>query len=674
MHRASSAAAEIRQQQAAQRSPGARPSPVPVPIMALAPEADGATAEPKGTTAQEDMDALSLARQARSWPRWYRQASECLRCIDCADPAEGHARLPAAEADADGLLTHQAPLIRIFLRLCEMEVAFYGGGSSRTRGLSTATVMEQRREERRRRSRPWGGIMTQRQDTTLFEQYNLLLKQLGSVSGGGRTVGWGVGIGGQDDSDEDIDCAPMVRAVTALVATRVDQLNLYSRLTWAFVRGGTPPPAAFIDAIAATAHAASHLLVEESRGFLPSTAVMVQCEMELLCRLLQLHAAVGRCAKLEGAMLAGSCRVMLREWRQAALRCKRAFPAAVAAPVPASSGRRRPNGDGDDREDAATIAWGSLWASAGTSQRQSAEKGDDDGAAVVGGSHRRGPHEPPTARWLHQLWVALCHKLALYLGVQEIRGPTPALAVSAFEEAIGRLLAIRGPTGVFAVCFILDARKARQTVRARGEPSDEDGDGGRGAQAAEVGAEQASLVTDADVGSWHRFRCMAPATATDGGDDGGGSSSRSSSQQSRGEQSGDPTGGMGQWPVVGGFPRSGPVQAALEWHRPNIVSLLMERKRRLTDEEGSDRSQCYTLECHAEPRLPCEPPHVRQQRKGPTSTSAAEGCTYWLVGVEEAVTLVVISRGVASTSPPKVRHVVGPSILDCKFGAELAVD
>jgi hypothetical protein len=139
----------------------------------------------------------------------------------------------------------------------------------------------------------------------------------------------------------------------------------------------------------------------------------------------------------------------------------------------------------------------------------------------------------------------------------------------------------------------------------------------------------------------------------------------------------------------------------LKWHRPNIFSLLMERQRRIHDEThglargsgtGAD-SAWSSLEWHYERNGRCEPPTPPIRHPGgPTgggggpdgqtpheqvpavqhglnneladgmyaggrdtslssSTATASmaggsiGCTYWLVGVDECVTLVAISRG-----------------------------
>lgn len=98
--------------------------------------------------------------------------------------------------------------------------------------------------------------------------------------------------------------------------------------------------------------------------------------------------------------------------------------------------------------------------------------------------------------------------------------------------------------------------------------------------------------------------------------------------------------GLAQWPVVCSFPRSAAVASAVQQHMPTVAMLLMQREHE--DEHYKAQSFC-------EPDLPA---HADQQK----SRLGAQGCTYWMVGVEECMTMVVLYPG---------RHRCACQLRDC---------
>lgn len=80
---------------------------------------------------------------------------------------------------------------------------------------------------------------------------------------------------------------------------------------------------------------------------------------------------------------------------------------------------------------------------------------------------------------------------------------------------------------------------------------------------------------------------------------------------------------------------------------PTIAMLLMQREQ-----------QHYTVESFCEPDLPA---HTDQQK----SKWGARGCTYWMVGVEECMTMVVLYPG-------RYRCACGAN--DCHGNSELSAE
>lgn len=278
-----------------------------------------------------------------------------------------------------------------------------------------------------------------------------------------------------------------------------------------------------------------------------------------------------------------------------------------------------------------------------------------------------------------------------------------------FAQASAALLPGARQDGMFAICLILDSASSGEFVRPARLVIEEREQQQRLMQQAErrVGGPQSvknapPLASKAatnemvakDAASpppWHNFMCM------------GVEGQEQVQDPSRASSDAVELSGMENWPLIACFPRhDAAVKAAvLAWHRPNIFSLLMERQRMLLlarehaeaastaskgaakgkqkwEQQGSQHAAgnvadtpppaCYSLEWHYEPRGQCEPPGGHTATHGGTdhslsaaSTSTSDlpvndptseidrqvtvGCTYWLIGVDECVTLVGISRG-----------------------------
>ena len=86
----------------------------------------------------------------------------------------------------------------------------------------------------------------------------------------------------------------------------------------------------------------------------------------------------------------------------------------------------------------------------------------------------------------------------------------------------------------------------------------------------------------------------------------------------------DEVGGLGQWPLVSWFPRTAVVKSQLPRHLPNIVSFLMGR--------ASSPEAHYSCGSQFD-------------RHGQCGDSSQPGASYWLVGVEPCMTLVVLFPG-----------------------------
>ena len=427
-------------------------------------------------------------------------------------------------------------------------------------------------------------------------------------------------------------CVPMLRAAAALARARIDLAALYDELSGAFA-SGVPPRAESVGAVAGKARPAAERL-QACRSQLPRLAEEIGRELGLLETLLRLHSCLGRAEVLEATLLVHGAQQELRSWREQSVR--RAIAELGASPLArdaqgeavglcqhcinlhTSMEMFQLNLDGayGDRTEGRVVEY----------QRSIGLVAD----GIVGPSTWQALVRRLCMGWPRPSWAsfhpdaAAAATAAAVAAQQSGQGEGGSRGSwAAGERHIGL-----GPFLPKAAVLLHDlwlalAEKAMLYF-------------GAAAERAPLGAEPAAHSrlemllqqlcgggASSPLGEHHAFACCLVLNAKAAGGqlpaaEGAYSRFRCSQAQE------DEVGGLGQWPLVSWFPRTAVVKSQLPRHLPNIVSFLMGR--------ASSPEAHYSCGSQFD-------------RHGQCGDSSQPGASYWLVGVEPCMTLVVLFPG-----------------------------